>query len=87
MDDDLSGSAWLFRYGKPPWRFDPVPGSLVGLFHVTNRGTRYSIMTGDASIKPFWIGVLRDGKWLTCEKQIRANRILFSNGGVYMFPQ
>lgn len=87
MDDDLSGSAWLFRYGKPPWRFDPVRGNLGELVHVTNRGTRYAIMFGNASIKPIWIGVFRDGKWLTCEKQIRANRIYFSSGGVYAFPQ
>lgn len=43
MDGDFNGSAWLFRNGRPPWRFDPAWGNLRELVHVTNRGTKYVI--------------------------------------------
>jgi hypothetical protein len=82
---ELAGEAWLHRNGKATWRFIPNPiyGELV---HITRSGNVYAILAGHKVGKPFWIGILQDRSWLTCENILRARSIEFADAGEYVFP-
>ena len=76
--------AVLVRHNRTPWTFtySPVYGALI---HRT-RNSVYAILH-TAHSKPFWVARLQAPAWLTVEAELRAERIVFDNGGVYIFPK
>jgi hypothetical protein len=81
--------AWLFRKGKMAWEFTLCPIHCC-LVHRTRCGTVYSIQSAVAAGKPFWIGrpginIVGNEKWYTCERTLRAQRIVFEDAGEYVF--
>lgn len=83
------GVATLIRKGTAViWEFkdDPEYGSLV---YRTGRNI-YKVMEGLDFSTPFWVGklVITKGEesWVTVETELRAERLDFDSGGVYLFP-
>jgi hypothetical protein len=79
-------TAWLHRRGKPSWMFEPSQryGELV---HITRKGTVYAIFADHKYGKPFWVGRLVDGVWITVEDHLSAHSIEFDGAGVYTFQR
>ena len=81
--------AWLHRERGPAWGFGPIEGrSPRCLYHDTGKNL-YAILSGLEAGKPFWIGRLVDGSWVTYEREVGASWILFEGVGgecAYEFP-
>jgi len=81
---DQSNGAVLIRRDRAPWAFtySPIYGELVRC----TRSNVYAILHTPHS-KPFWVARRQGSVWLTVESALRADRIEFDNGGVYVFPK
>ena len=55
--------------------------------HVTTRGTVYALVHGPQPFKTFWIARINGDSAFTWEAVLRAERIEFSDGGVFYFPR
>ena len=78
--------AWLHRKHKCPWMF--TPNAAYGrLIYKSRHGTVYGIFESIQYGKPLWVGRLVENKWITWERELRAYKIEFGNGGEYVFPR
>ncbi len=82
--------ATLIRKGTSKlWEF--VREEDCGELIYRTRENIYGILPGMDCGKPCWIGkvVMNAGKdvWITVEAELRAERITFECGGVYIFPE
>lgn len=84
-DIAFQDAAWLHRRHRPTMLFKPhaLSGRLV---HKTRYGTIYAIFSGLEYGKPLWIARLCAGSWVTWESRLSAERIEFSSGAYYLFP-
>ena len=94
MADNLGYSASLHFKGKPNiWEFKPDPRYGM-LTHTTRAGNTYGIIVGKSYAPVIWIGQLtmikQNGetayRWYNATSKLRIERIEFSDGGKYLFP-
>ena len=66
------------KNGHPSWAFK-YNNDFDGYIYHTSRGKTYMLFFGDPynTIKPFWIGLFNDDKWLSVEHEIHADYIDF----------
>lgn len=82
--DSLQPKAVLVRRDRTPWTFTYSP-----VYRTWVRRTRSNVyaILGEPVSKPFWVARRQGLIWLTAEAELRADRIEFDNGGVYIFPK